>query len=373
VIGSSRICLSMIVKNEAHVIRRCLASVKPHLDYWIIADTGSTDGTQEIVRDFMADLPGELLERPWVDFAHNRNEAIEAAHGRADYLLVIDADETLELPAALPALDQDCYFVTMQLGEISYHRVALVADRLRWRYVGVLHEYLFTPDAHTSGFIPGARITSLADGARSRDPDKYRRDALVLEAALLAEPDNERYVFYLAQSYRDAGEDDAALRHYRRRVAMGGWAEEVWFAQYQIAEIEARPGRDWPTALEAYLTAFQIRPERAEPLFRVAKHYMQERQFAVADLFLSRAAGIAYPAEDRLFVEHNVYRFLIPIEMAVCAYYLGDHSTAIRLNDGLLAKPDLPPAYRELVTRNRQYSLDAIHPPTQPSGVRGSD
>src|SRR5512146_2184990 len=91
-----RICLSMIVKNEAAVIERCLRSVKPHVHAWAIADTGSNDGTQDIIRRFMADVPGELIERPWMDFATNRNEALELAGKFGDYALIIDADEVLE-------------------------------------------------------------------------------------------------------------------------------------------------------------------------------------------------------------------------------------------------------------------------------------
>src|SRR5690348_5608822 len=73
-IAPMRICLSMIVKNEAPVIERCLRSVKPYVHAWAVSDTGSTDGTQDIIRKFMADLPGELIERPWVDFSANRND-----------------------------------------------------------------------------------------------------------------------------------------------------------------------------------------------------------------------------------------------------------------------------------------------------------
>ena len=91
------LCLNMIVKDEAPVIRSCLDSVRAIIDCWVIVDTGSTDGTQDVIREHLRGLPGELVERPWVDFAHNRSEALDFARGRADYLLVIDADETLEV------------------------------------------------------------------------------------------------------------------------------------------------------------------------------------------------------------------------------------------------------------------------------------
>ena len=89
------VCLNMIVKNEREVIERCLSSVKQLIDYWIIVDTGSTDGTQEVVKKFLKDIPGELHERPWVDFGYNRNEAMKLAEGKTDYLFFIDADDRL--------------------------------------------------------------------------------------------------------------------------------------------------------------------------------------------------------------------------------------------------------------------------------------
>src|SRR5271165_2538983 len=89
------VCLCMIVRNEAPVIRRCLESVKPMIDYWVIVDTGSTDGTQEIIKDYMKEIPGELFERPWQNFEHNRNEALTLARGKAEYVLIIDADDIL--------------------------------------------------------------------------------------------------------------------------------------------------------------------------------------------------------------------------------------------------------------------------------------
>src|SRR5580698_1140027 len=94
-----RVCLSMIIKNESKVIERCLRSVRPFVHSWAICDTGSTDGTQELVRKTMSDLPGELIEKPWVDFATNRNQALDLARRHGDYALIIDADEVLEAEA----------------------------------------------------------------------------------------------------------------------------------------------------------------------------------------------------------------------------------------------------------------------------------
>ena len=79
IIRKPKVCLNMIVKNENRIIERCLESTKPLIDYWIIVDTGSTDGAQEIIKEFMKDIPGEFYERPWVNLEHNRNETLHLA------------------------------------------------------------------------------------------------------------------------------------------------------------------------------------------------------------------------------------------------------------------------------------------------------
>lgn len=356
------VCLNMIVKNEAHVIRRCLESARPLIDAWVIADTGSTDGTQEIIRETLADVPGTLLERPWVDFAHNRTEVLEASRGRSDYSLVIDADEEFAIDDGfvMPRLSADSYNLTVDYGGTAYHRKQLVRSSLPWRYVGVLHEYIHCDQARTEAMLPGIRTVVHHEGSRARDPLTYRRDALVLEKALLDEPDNARYVFYLAQSYRDAGDPELALRHYRRRAAMEGWRDEAWYSLYQIAQLETRLNRPWPEVLAAHLAAVQYDPNRAEPLFRIAMHYQSAREFHAARGFFEWALKTPRPGPTALFVDRAIYDYLLDLEYAVCCYHVGDHAGAIAVNNRLLARGTLPPHLVDRVVKNRQFSLDAL-------------
>ena len=61
------VTLCMIVKNEEHIICECLESIAPHIDRYDISDTGSTDGTIKVIKDFFEDkgIPGEVHEIPW--------------------------------------------------------------------------------------------------------------------------------------------------------------------------------------------------------------------------------------------------------------------------------------------------------------------
>lgn len=363
-VKSQTICLNMIVKNEAPVIRRCLDSLAGFIDSWVIVDTGSTDGTQQIVREHLAHLPGELIERPWLDFAHNRTEALALARGRADYVLVIDADEVLSFESGFsrPVLDRDAYHFAIRTGGVSYFKIQLIDNSLPWSYQGVLHEFISSAEARTEAVLPGVTTLRFPDGARARDPLTYRRDALTLERALLDEPDNARYVFYLAQSYRDAGEPELAIRWYRRRIELGGWLEEVWYSEYQIAEIRQKRGDPWPEVLDAYLEAHRTKPDRAGPLYKIGMHYQALQHHTLAHVFLAQAMRIPFPAKDVLFIEHAIYRFMLPLEYAIAAYYCGDDVAALETNNRLLLDPDLPPEVVLRAEANRVFSLDRLRP-----------
>jgi tetratricopeptide (TPR) repeat protein len=361
---TATVCLNMIVKNEAHVIRRCLDSVRPFIDSYLIVDTGSTDGTQDIIRAHLAELPGEVVERPWRDFGTNRSEALELARGRADYTLIIDADEVFEAPPGFrwPRLVADAYQILHRAGtsETTFYLTQLVRSTLPFRYVGVLHEVITCDVPHQLERLEGPVTHGLFDSARTIDPvAKYRRDAAVLEAALRDEPGNARYVFYLAQSLRDAGELQRSIETYERRVKLGGWAEEVWYSLYQIANLKDRTGCSTGEVVVAHLEAFRFRPSRAEPLVQVARRFRESGSPAMAYPFASAAVKIPIP-EDILFLERSFYGWRAQDELAISAYYAGRYEESLAANDQLLQRPDLPSEQRERVQKNRRFSIDAL-------------
>jgi glycosyltransferase involved in cell wall biosynthesis len=353
------VCLNMIVKNESRVIQRCLESVKDLVDYWVIVDTGSTDDTEQLIRETMRGIPGELHERSWVNFEYNRNEALHLARQKGDYLLILDADEHLEGKRDLPPLDRDCFFITVREAKTDYQRIFLIDNSLPWRWEGVLHETLLCEQATTFDLLEQCVLMSKTDdGYRSQDPQKYWKDAQVLEEVLRKDPNNSRNVFYLAQCYRNGGHYPFALQQYQKRATMGDWDEEVFWSLYQIGIIQQILGADSAAILDSFIKAFQYRPSRSEPLYRIAEIYTNQKDYFAAYITARCATSIPIPP-DHVFLERWIYNYGHLLIQAHAAFELHFYAEAEELCRKILLEPTLPAEYRMSAEKNLKLLIDS--------------
>jgi tetratricopeptide (TPR) repeat protein len=284
----------MIVKNEGAIIGRCLKAARRFFDHWIVVDTGSTDDTEAEVRKALAGVPGELHHRPWRGFGPAKTDALDLAREAMDgrgYALILDADEILngDLPTR-EELTHDRYGVWMQINNLRYHNSRLFKLNRRWTYEGVLHEFPTSSESWNESFLDKMVITTPRDGARSKNPHKYAEDAETLEKELVAMGDlalanpsyalSTRYRFYLAQSYRDSGNDTKALENYLIRAEQGGglnW-EEIYVSLLEAARAMDRMGMH-QDAERTYLKAHHTWPDRAEAP-RALEHIFTARRDA---------------------------------------------------------------------------------------------
>ena len=359
------ICLNMIVRNEAHIVEEVLDAVAPYISSWVIVDTGSNDGTQDLIRNHMARLgiPGELYERPWRNFGHNRTEALNLAQGHGDYIWVMDADDTVVGTPDFNQLSADIYRLRIEDDlSATIWRPQLFRDGLRVRYEGVVHEYAtWDYDSCVEVRLEGEyHIESRRLGARNLDPQKYERDRDLLLAEVERNPEDARSVFYLAQSYFDLGDFVNARKWYARRVEMGGWDEEVYVAMYRIAMSMSKLGAPWPDVQDAYLRAWEFRPTRAEPLYQIAYGNRLDQRYRLGYLFAKRAAEIPFPEKDTFFVCADIYASCAIDEQALCAFWIGKHAEALTLWRRLLARPDLPDDERQRIAGNRDICVPTM-------------
>lgn len=314
-----------IVKNESAVIERCVKSLLPHINGAVIVDTGSTDGTPQLIQQLFdaADLPVEITRAPFKNFEQARNEALRCARISRmewDYLLLADADMELRVDKKswLNGEKGLSYDVRQTAGALGYFNRRLLSRHATGWYVGVTHEYL---DVASAGPLDGAEFIDHADGANR--PDKISRDIALLEEALQTETRSgliERYHFYLAGSYYDLGNWAKAAEHYAKRTTLGGYAEECWYAQMRLAMCRKQMG-DLPSFLSTMLAAYRMRPHRAEVLYELARYYREQGDNFTSLLFSEAGMQVPHAKADLLFVNDWAYESGIREEFSICAYY----------------------------------------------------
>lgn len=360
-----KLALCMIVKNESHIIHECLESIYKYIDYWVISDTGSTDGTQDIIKKFFAEkgIPGELHQDEWKNFGHNRSLALRHCDNKVEYAWMIDADDRVEGSFKFPENPTaDGYVVRMGREEFSWWRTQIFKTEAMWEYKGVLHEYPATnKEQPVLAKIEGKyNINARTLGARNVGItviEKYKKDADLLEKALIDEPDNTRYQFYLAQSYFDSQQWEKALEAYMRRASMGGWAEEVYYSLYRVAICRAMLDRPWGEIQASFLDAYNYRPIRAEPLVHIAQALRTKfGQPAAAFVFARIAAEIPYPQTEILFVPDIMYKFTALDELGASAHAAGRPELGYLACKKLLEEGRVPEEHLERVQNNfNQY------------------
>ena len=329
--NTPRLCLNMIVKNESKIIRRLLESVASIIDAYCICDTGSTDNTVELIEDFFTSkgIPGKIPREPFRDFAHNRSFALKQCESMpVDYILLLDADMIFQLGTGVSpedfkrGLTHDAYHMFQGTDTFYYKNARLVRNRIGASYWGVTHEYLKTPDGTKYGLIdkPRAFINDVGDGGSKAD--KFERDIRLLLKGLEDNPNNDRYTFYLANSYRDHGDHDLAIDYYKKRIEIGGWQEEVWHSYYSIGKCYKAKG-DMLNAVHWLMEAYQYFPKRIENLYEIISYYRQIGKNQIAYMFYIMAMKqvLLNPNPDYLFLQRDVYDYKLDYEFSIIGYY----------------------------------------------------
>lgn len=348
----STISLSIIVKNESKVIERMLNSVYPILDYYVVVDTGSTDGTQEIIRKFFEDkgIPGEVIDHPWKNFEDARNTALNAVKGKADFGFWIDADEQLIID---PKFNVEAFkrnisnfdgaHCKVSYSNQNYYRMQFFKTNRPWIWYGPVHEVLVFEDGVTEdphvGEADGLITLVLPDGnswVSETQQQKYEGHAKILEEYVANDPKKDpRWLFYLAQSYRDAGTSEnrrKAIDWYKMRASNnGGFWEEIYYSMLMVAALKAQEGYQIQEIIDDYLKCGKANPYRVEHIIPVIIYYQSINEFDIAYIFSSHAmkyAGKSPIPKATLFIDPSIYLWKIYDLHSITSWYSGRRDEA---------------------------------------------
>jgi|694.fasta_scaffold100245_4 glycosyltransferase involved in cell wall biosynthesis len=331
----NKIILNLMIKNESKIIERCLGRALEHVDAISILDTGSTDNTVELCQKFLEKCgkPFKISVEPFKNFGYNRTISFRKArdlcnelkwNDKLTYAMAVDADMIIKPSPEFKnyKLTVPGYNVIQQNGSLKYFNNRFMQCGYDWKCVGVTHEY-WSGDPTEKIPFEIFFIDDVNDGGCKSD--KFERDVRLFTEDLKTDPNNERTHFYLAQSLKDCGKFNEAIQHYKRRIEIGGWAEEIWHAHYQIAKCYEQLKQ--PEEMEAWaLKAFKIRPNRAEPLYFLLNYFKNNYEHYKAYQYYLKGKDIPFPKDDLLFVEYHIYEGLFDYEATILSCYIFNKS-----------------------------------------------
>jgi hypothetical protein len=345
----------IMVKDEVDVIVPTLQPfIDAGVDSFFVYDTGSTDGTQQMVGDYFKQCGinnSYIIEEPFIDFAISRNRALDLAEQffpETTFFLMLDAEwytynveQIIQFcqqnkEYIIPGLSGSCYLIRLKTIDdgIDNYTPRLFRREKNARYSGVVHEAV---RQQASGILPASVYFEYKPAQIGRDKSKARliRDYTLLKADHEKDPSNSRTIFYLAQTCQFLDQWEEAIFYYQKRAEMGEISEEKYLALYRIGcaidhlidhkcnDVLSKHTH-WQDALYYYLAAHTMLPYRAEPLVRIAYYYLRNNQHVLAYLFANRSVDIPYPQNSILFVEKHTYDYLRYDILAQCAFYVGE-------------------------------------------------
>jgi GT2 family glycosyltransferase len=309
------------MKNESKVLKRMLESVSPIVDYYVVVDTGSTDDSKKIVKDFFdaKGIKGEIYDHPFVNFEDARNFALSKVKGKAEFGFWTDCDEQVIIKDGFN-LDElknllshnDIVMSNVLSGGSKFARRNFFRTDKAFRWQGKVHEILLCDEDIKISSYDKLEILVQHDGNSWTEgvKQKYLKHAEILEREV-AKTNEPRDVFYLAQSYRDAVEPEKAIEWYKKRAAMtNGFYEERYYSQFMIGVQYQALNKPYSETIIEYLKCSELDTERAEHILN-AIILLQNNGLWQSAYVLSKYAVEKFhgklPANRLLFIHNDTY------------------------------------------------------------------
>lgn len=345
----------LMVKNEHHVVLDALRSLQPAADHWVVLDTGSTDGTQDLLREYAAEQPGFLHEAPFTDFASTRNVLLDLAEPTCDWMVILDADMAWDKAELLRQEIEEVHpqesvdGLAVQIGDSeTYWQVRVFRTGRGWRYKYRTHELAVHPSGDPDLRFSATEALHFATGG-SRS-DKFERDLRLLAMDLEDNPDDPITHYYLAGTHRVLGDHKKSIREYRKAIALekDPESEASYISHFHLAEQLELAGMPEPAVEDALLQACTLRPGRFEARAVLYRRLVETRRHeAVLELERLISSAPAHPSE-LMFVRPEA-RAETRLEVARALHAAGKGPEYAEARSAILADPDASEAVLETV------------------------
>lgn len=355
-VEESRITISlcMIVRQEEDTLGRLLESVKDIVDEINIVDTGSTDKTKEVARQYT----DRVFDFKWIDdFSAARNYSFSKA--TKQYVLWLDADDVLteqdierfkHLKQTMPIVDR--VTMTYNLGfdaegrvTTSLRRNRLVRRECNFQWIGAVHEYLA---------VGGTFLDS--DVCITHHKEKVYTDRnlqIYRKRQKAGEKFSTRDLYYFANELRDHGFHEEAASYYEKMLDTGeGWIEDNIQACLKLAGCYSKIGNE-RKRFDSLTRALSYEIPRPEVSCAIGEYFFGEKRYSIAIFWYQLATEITPPSTMGI-TNRNAATWYPHLQLCLCYDRLGDYRKAFEHNEQALR---FNPTHQSMLY-NRNYFRD---------------
>ncbi len=359
-----KICLVLVTQNHDKEILKCLSSVRDFVDAVCVIDQGSQDDTKNIVNQWIHECRFPNFVQDALPDCNPFTLAMEVAQK-----LVIDSHFVLEdtyflwmdpmmhlrgnVSGRKEELTHACYAILEHSSSCKYYSFEphLFLAAIDWTYSDS-RPFLWKKDEYLSF----ARLHDivLEGGSLSLEKEVERLQLLISK-----EPEFKDHYFHLAEAYKALGQFSSAIFWYHKRLDLDGDVEEMWFSTLMMASCYEEMG-DWGHALSCYLEAFQICPDRPDPIQKISTYYRRVAKPSVSYLFSQHALLVGRSDRQRFFVDPPLSDYQIYEDISIAAYYTRFQKEGFWATSRLAADRTAPWWIRENAHQNQMYYVTRL-------------
>jgi len=358
------ICLAMIVKNAGSNFENVLKENLPFFDHWCILDTGSTDGTQEVIKRILKNKKGQLHEEPFINFRESRNRCLDLAGQKCKFIIMLDDTYILKgnirkfLNEVRGDTFSDSFSLLIRSDDTEYYSNRIIKSDKNLRYKYTIHEVI-TNENNINVSIPPTEAYILdhrSDYMEKRTMDRKQFDLELLFKELKENPDDPRTIYYIGQTYGCMNDEINKAKYFELRIEhpVQGYIQEKIDTLFELArcynfKLNFETGElmepntklnlnQWKRCEELYTLAYNLDKNRPDSLYFIGIHYYLEKDYITAYTYFKKAFEIGYPIGSQYSLKPTLSFHFLPKFLTDVCYYLEDYSLGLAAAELFLNK-----------------------------------
>ena len=330
---------TMIIKNGGDTLKSVLEENKKYIDKWTILDTGSTDGTQNVIKEVMNGKKGKLYEHPFDNFRESRNRCLDLSTKSCKYTVMLDDTYVIKndlrnfLRVVRDDIFADSFSFIIVSQDVEYSSNRLVRTDLNLRFINKIHEIF---EHNVSALIPKEEsfiFDIQSDFMVKRTRERKEFDLRILLEMVEEEPDNPRHLYYVAQTYSSMENYEKAVEYFRKRIdhKVNGHTFEKLDAYFELARtLNFKMGRPIEEVKDLYLKSYELDTKLADSIYFIGINYYNRGDQANSYHYFKKAFEIGYDVNSQYSLKPTISFYYVPLLLSSLCYIFNDYELGER-------------------------------------------